>query len=69
MAEKLKAARNKKAEAVGLDRGTLLPNALVIAVAVEAPADLEALARIDGIRGWQVEVVGPALLEVLHRRR
>ncbi|HSG08673.1 MAG TPA: HRDC domain-containing protein [Longimicrobiales bacterium] len=69
LAEKLKSARNKKAEALGMDRGTLLPNALVVAVAVEAPADLAALARIDGIRGWQVEVVGPDLLEVLHRKR
>ena len=69
LAEKLKVARNKRAEAVGLDRGTLLPNALVTAVAVEAPADLDAMGRIEGIRGWQVEVVGPALLEVLNRKR
>ncbi|HKJ01887.1 MAG TPA: HRDC domain-containing protein [Longimicrobiales bacterium] len=69
LAERLKAARNKQAAAVGLDRGTLLPNALVTAVAMEAPADLEAMRSIDGIRGWQVEVVGPALLEILGKKR
>lgn len=69
LAEKLKAARNRAAESVGLDRGTLLPNALITAVAVEAPADLQSLAGVEGIRGWQVEVVGPALLEVLARKR
>jgi ribonuclease D len=69
LAERLKAARNKRASAVGLDRGTLLPNALVTAVATEAPADLETMRKIEGIRGWQVEVVGPALLEILGKQR
>lgn len=69
LAEKLKAARNKKAEEVGLDRGTLLPNASITAVALAEPADLEALAKVEGIRNWQVEVVGPALLAVLNRKR
>lgn len=69
LAEKLKAARNRRAEELKLDRGTLLPNATVTAVAVQAPRDLEALAQVDGMRRWQVEAVGPALLEVLARRR
>lgn len=69
LAERLKAARNKRAEELGLDRGTLLANALVQAVALQRPTTLEALARVDGFRAWQVEAVGPALLEVLARRR
>jgi ribonuclease D len=69
LAEKLKVARNKRAEELGLDRGTLMANALVQSVALERPASLEALARVDGMRAWQVEAVGPALLEVLARRR
>ncbi len=69
LAEKLKVARNKRAEELGLDRGTLMANALVQAIAVQRPAGLEALARMDGIRAWQVEVVGPVILEVLGRRR
>lgn len=69
LAEKLKSARNRRAEELGLDRGTLLPNALVTAAALATPGSLEELARLDGIRRWQVEAVGPALLEVLTRRR
>jgi ribonuclease D len=69
LAEKLKVARNKRAEELGLDRGTLMANALVQAVAVHRPGSIEALARVDGIRAWQVEAVGPALLEALSHRR
>jgi ribonuclease D len=69
LAEKLKVARNKKAEAVGLDRGTLLPNAAITAIAMEAPRDLDGLTRIDGVRRWQLEVVGDELLQVLARNR
>lgn len=69
LAEKLKVARNRRAEELGLDRGTLLANAVVTAIAVEAPQDLAALARVEGMRKWQVEAVGPMLLEVLARRR
>ena len=69
LAEKLKTARNRRAEELGLDRGTLLANAVVTAVALGAPSDLDALARVEGIRSWQVEAVGPALIEVLNRKR
>jgi len=69
LAERLKSARNRRAEDLGLDRGTLLPNALVHAIATQRPASLEALAAVDGIRSWQVEVVGPVLLNVLTRPR
>lgn len=69
LAEKLKVVRNKRAEELGLDRGTLMANALVQAVALQQPRSLEALAGVDGMRAWQVEAVGPALLEALARRR
>lgn len=69
LAERLKAARNRRAEELKLDRGTLLPNATVTAVAMQAPRDLDALARVDGMRRWQLEAVGPALLAVLARGR
>lgn len=67
LAERLKAARNRRSEELGLDRGTLLPNATVLAVALGAPGTLEELARVDGMRRWQVEAVGQALLDVLRR--
>ncbi len=65
LAERLKAARNRRAEKLGLDRGTLLPNALITAIAVKGPADEEALSGVDGIRSWQVSAVGADLLKVL----
>lgn len=69
VAERLKGARNRRAQELGLDRGVLLSNAVVLAVAVQAPRSLEELARVEGIRRWQVEAVGPGLLEALQRRR
>jgi ribonuclease D len=65
LAEKLKIARNRRAEELGLDRGTLLPNATILAIAGEAPHDEAALARVDGMRRWQIEAAGAALLAVL----
>ena len=65
----LSLARLSVAEQLGLDRGTLLPNALLTAIAQAAPRDEASLARVDGIRRWQIEAVGPALLEVIARRR
>lgn len=69
LAEKLKAARNRRAVELGLDRGTLLPNATLLAVAQAAPRDEAELARVEGIRRWQVEAAGAALLTVLQRGR
>ncbi|MCG6987075.1 MAG: HRDC domain-containing protein [Gemmatimonadetes bacterium] len=69
LADKLKAARNRRAEELGLDRGTLLPNATLTAVALKAPRNERELARVDGIRRWQVGAVGEALLKVLSGAR
>lgn len=69
LAERLKNARNRRAEELGLDRGTLLANAVVTAVALRAPRTLEELGNVEGIRRWQVEAVGPALLDALGRSR
>jgi ribonuclease D len=65
LAERLRAARNRRADSLGLDRGTLLSNAVLMAVALENPRDVAALARVDGIRSWQVEAAGADLLNVL----
>ncbi len=68
LADALKAARNSRADELGLDRGTLLANAVITAVALAAPGTPEALASVDGMRRWQVEAVGSKLLEVLDRQ-
>lgn len=65
LVERLRAVRNRNAQALGLDRGTLLPNALLLDIARVAPGSPEALAALPGIKRWQVEVLGDELLAVL----
>ncbi len=67
LADRLKAVRNRRAEAIGLDRGTLLSNAQLLEVARARPASAEALRRVPGMRAWQVEVLGDELLAELRR--
>jgi ribonuclease D len=63
----LKGIRNRKAGELGIDRGTLLPNALLEVLAADPPVELTQMARVSGIRQWQVKVVGPELMDVLAR--
>jgi ribonuclease D len=53
------------ADRCGLDPGLLLPRRLVEKLAEEAPADLEALRAVEGLRRWRVEAFGPEMLGVL----
>lgn len=62
---RLKSVRNRRAREIAIDRGTLLPNALLQAVAEDPPSTLEALGRVPGVRQWQRDVVGPDLLDAL----
>jgi len=68
LADALKAVRNVRADEFGLDRGTLLSNAVITAVALAAPGNPEALTSVEGIRRWQVEAVGSKLLDVLAKQ-
>jgi ribonuclease D len=65
LAEKLKNARNKKADEVGIARGTLLANAVVIEVARAAPRTLEELAAVEGMRRWKVGILGEDFLKLI----
>ncbi|TVP45323.1 MAG: hypothetical protein EA350_09555 [Gemmatimonadales bacterium] len=65
--QRLKAVRNKHAEELGIDRGTLLPNAVIQAMADEPPESVEALASVPGLRRWQAGVLGDELIETLRR--
>lgn len=69
LANRLKDVRNRKADALGLPRGTVLSNAVITQVATEMPASLEALAAMEGMRPWRVELLGRALLDALERAR
>ncbi len=63
--DRLKRVRNQRAADLGIDRGTLLPNAALLEIARAAPRSSAGLAAAAGLRQWQVEVLGPGLLEVL----
>src|SRR5690606_35096810 len=67
LAERLKELRNRKADELGLPRGTLLANAVVLAVARAAPADLQQLAAVEGMRRWKVDLLGEEFLAVIER--
>jgi ribonuclease D len=62
---RLKEVRNRLAETLELDRGALLPNALLQALAESPPSSLDEMAKVEGIRNWQMEVAGSRLLEAL----
>jgi ribonuclease D len=68
LVERLKTARNQRSDEVGLPRGTLLSNAVLLEVAQAAPSTLDELSAIDGMRRWKVDVAGDALLAVVRGR-
>lgn len=62
---RLKAARTGITARLGLDAGVAAPNSLLETVARAAPATLQELAQLPGVRRWQVEALGEELLRVL----
>jgi ribonuclease D len=63
--EALRQWRVEAAPRLGLDPGVLLPNRLIRVIAEAGPRDLEALARVDGIRRWRVDVLGLELVRTI----
>ena len=63
--DRLKAARNQRSEELGIARGTLVSNTLLLEIARAGPENGEELLAVQGVRRWQVEAVGDALLEAL----
>jgi ribonuclease D len=57
--------RTDAAPRLGLDPGVLLPNRLIRVIAEGAPHDLAALARVEGVRRWRVEVLGNELVQAI----
>ena len=62
---RLKSARNQRAAELGIDRGTLLPNATLEEIARAVPGSRDALAQVPGVKEWQVEAAGDRVLSVL----
>lgn len=62
---RLKEVRNRRAKALEIDRGTLLPNHVLEALADSPPEDLAGLAAMEGVQDWRVEALGRELLQAL----
>ena len=62
--EKLKQARDKAADRLGIERGFLMPKAQLEEVARRMPKTEEELAAMPEIRRWQVEAAGKELLSL-----
>ena len=61
----IKAWRDRLAERMGLDSALLFNKALMTAIAVKKPADIQGLRTVEGIRNWQMKAFGEALLTIL----
>lgn len=61
----LKNARNARADELQLDSGFVMSRAQLEEVARARPATEAALASVPGVRRWQVEAIGSALLAAL----
>lgn len=64
-AERLRRARNRRAEELDLDSGFLISRAVLDEVARRNPSTLEELAEIPDVRRWQVEALGSELMRAL----
>lgn len=60
----LRAWRDKIANDLELNSALLLNRALIKAIAVEKPATLEALSKVEGIHQWQVDAFGDEIIKV-----
>jgi len=63
--ELLRQWRTVAAPPTGLEAGVVLPNRLMRPIAEAAPRDVDALARVDGVRHWRVEAFGPQILAAI----
>ncbi|HCR03879.1 MAG TPA: hypothetical protein DIU18_01680 [Gemmatimonadetes bacterium] len=66
---RLKEARNRRADDLGIDRGTLLSNAVLFEIARLEPRSPDELDMVPGLRHWQAEVLGETLLATLNKRK
>jgi ribonuclease D len=67
LAERLKSIRNRKADELGLPRGTLLANAVLLDIARVNPADRSELLAVEGVREWKADQLGDELLQEVRR--
>jgi ribonuclease D len=65
IANRLKVIRNQAAEALGIARGVLMSNTVILEIARIHPDSVEELAGIAGVRRWQSETLADRFLTVL----
>lgn len=63
--ERIKSVRNQRADALGLDPGFLMGRNLLEEIARAQPSGMEQLLGVPGVRRWQTEALGDALLRAL----
>jgi len=61
----IKAWRDSLADRLELDPALLANKALMTAIAISKPSDIDGLRRVEGIHNWQVEAFGKHILSVL----
>ena len=67
--DRLKASRNQRSDELGIARGTVVSNTLLLEIARADPKNGEDLLAVNGVKRWQVEALGDALLKVLRESR
>jgi ribonuclease D len=63
--EALKALRNERAAALGVDVSVVLPQRLIELLAQQNPRGEAELASLDGLKKWRIATLGGAILERL----
>ena len=61
----LKAVRNRKAGELGIERGSLMSNTVLLEIARSHPRTEGDLLAVDGVRHWQAEALARELLAAL----
>ena len=65
VANRLKVIRNEVAETLGIARGVLMSNTVILEIALVHPSSVEELTQIEGVRRWQVETLADRFLAAL----
>ena len=65
IANRLKAIRNETAEALGIERGVLMSNTVILEIARVHPTSVDELEGITGVRRWQAETLADRILAAL----
>ena len=65
IANRLKAIRNEMAEALGIARGVLMSNTVILEIARIRPRSIDELESVTGVRRWQAETMGDRILAAL----